>query len=503
MKKVFLLSSTLLFLTLCLFITKWAESTPKPIPPTPTPTSVPSTSTPTLPPPVDRSIYKDGLVPEYQDILNKLPYASMYEVNFNIADDMYHITGNETVTYTNAEDIDLNEVELRLFPNILGGEMHVDNVTVNSEVVAPNYALNNSLLIVPLKNPLKPKENIKLSMDFSLSVPQTVDLNYGVQAYYDDVLALAHAYPMIAVYDDEGWNAEIPPQSGDVTYADMSFFIVTVEAPKGVTLVGSGREINRQNNGNRQTVKYEAGPVRDFYLAASPNYQVFTKESNGVTLRFYTRDQLRAGAESALDTAARAIEVYGKRYAPYPYTELDFVSTPTLALGIEYPGMIAITEWIIQPGQDYLEGTIAHEVGHQWFYNLVGNDQLDDPWLDESLTQFATLQYFTDEYGKAGSESFRQDIEGRWASIDNAKIPVGLPVKDYTAAQYSGIVYGRGGLFFEALRDEMGRENFDAFMKDYVKINSWDIATPEKFKSEAETDCRCNLTSLFENWIYP
>jgi len=54
---------------------------------------------------------------------------------------------------------------------------------------------------------------------------------------------------MIAVYDDEGWNAEIPPQTGDVTYADMSFFIVTVEAPKGVTLVGSGREISRQDNG--------------------------------------------------------------------------------------------------------------------------------------------------------------------------------------------------------------------------------------------------------------
>jgi len=204
-----------------------------------------------------------------------------------------------------------------------------------------------------------------------------------------------------------------------------------------------------------------------------------------------------------LDTAARAIEVYGKRYAPYPYTELDFVSTPTLALGIEYPGMIAITEWIIQPGQNYLEGTVAHEVGHQWFYNLVGNDQLDDPWLDESLTQFATLQYFTDEYGKAGSEGFRKDIEGRWAGIDNAKIPVGLPVKDYSESEYSGIVYGRGGLFFEALRDEMGSKNFDIFMKDYVKINSWDIATPEKFKSEAETDCGCNLTSLFENWIYP
>jgi len=490
MKNIFLLSSTLLFLTLCLFITQWAESTPEPIPPT-------------EPSPTDRSIYKDGLAPEYQNILNELPYASMYEIKFNISDDLVHITGNETVIYTNAEEVELNEVKFRLFANILGGEMHVDEVTVNGEVVIPNYSLNDSRLSVPLKNPLQPKESVTLSMDFDLNVPQTVELNYGVQAYYDDVLALAHAYPMISVYDDEGWNAEIPPQSGDVTYADMSFFLVTVEAPKDVTLVGSGREISRQESGNRQTVKYEAGPVRDFYLAASPDYEVFIKESNGITLRFYTRDDLQAGAESALDVAARTIEIYSERYAPYPYTELDFVSTPTYALGIEYPGMIAITESIVQPDQFYLEGTVAHEVGHQWFYNLVGNDQLDDPWLDESITQFITLQYFTDQYGQAGNEGFRQDLEGRWANIGMAEIPVGLPVKDYSNAEYSGIVYGRGGLFFEALRDEIGSEVFDVFIKDYVQSNAWDIATPEKLKAKAEEHCGCDLTNLFQKWIYP
>ena len=495
MKKIFLPTITLLFLTSCLFITQWTESTPEPIPFTPAPETVP---------PTDRTIYKNGLVLEYQDILRELPYASMYEIKFIIADDLYHIAGNETVIYTNAEDdVELNEVKFRLFGNILGGEMHVGEVFINDEVVIPNYSLNDSLLTVPLKEPLQPKESITLRMDFSLTVPQSVELNYGVQAYYEDVLALAHAYPMIAVYDDEGWNAEIPPQSGDVTYADMSFFIVTVEAPKGVTLVGSGREISKQDNGNRQTVKYEAGPVRDFYLAASPDYEVFTKEVNGTTLRFYTRDYLHAGAEYALNVAARAIEDFGERYAPYPYTELEFVSTPTYALGIEYPGMIAITEWIIQPDQNYLEGTVAHEVGHQWFYNLVGNDQLDDPWLDESLTQFATLQYFTDEYGQNGYQGFRQDIEGRWNNIGRAEIPIGLPVKDYDYAEYSGVVYGRGALFFEALRDEMGTEIFDAFMKDYTNSNAWDIATPEKLKSKAEEHCGCDLTKLFEIWIYP
>jgi aminopeptidase N len=490
MKKIFLISiTTLLFLTSCLFIQQWAEPTPEPIPPTAAPS--------------DKPAFESGLVPEYQNIVQEMDDASLYTIKFVIDDDLYHITGSEEVTYTNKENINLDEIHLRLFPNILGGEMSVKNVKVNEKDVTPKYSLNNSLLILPLNESLEPKQSLTLSMDFSITVPQTVELNYGVQAYYDDVLALAHAYPMITVYDDEGWNSEIPPQSGDVTYADMSFFVVTVDAPKDVTVVLSGREVSRQDNGNRQQIKVEAGPVRDFYLAASPEYEVFTKEANGVTLRFYTRSNLKKGAEYALDVAARSIEVFNERYAAYPYTELDFVSTPTYALGIEYPGMIAITEWIIDPDNGYLEATIAHEVGHQWFYNLVGNDQLDEPWLDESLTQFATLQYFTDEYGQAGSEGFRADIEGRWAYLNNDPIPVGLPVRDYSDAEYSGIVYGRGALFFEALREEMGVEVFDEFIKSYTLDNAWNISTAEVLRAEAETHCKCDLNTIFEEWIYP
>ncbi len=450
----------------------------------------------------DREIYKDGLVPSAQPILKDLDGASVYHLEFKIDDDMTHITGNEKVRYTNTEDTELKEVRLRLFSNILGGKMSVENITVNDQKVDPSYELKDSLLILPFTQPLAVGQNAIINMDFAITVPDSVDLNFGVQAFFDNVLALAHAYPMIAVYDDEGWNAEIPPQSGDVTYADMSFFIVKVDAPKIVNLVSSGREINRAENGSRQTVMIEAGPVRDFYLAASSDYEAFTKESNGITYRFYTRSTLKNGAEAALDDAVKAVEDYSQRYAPYPYTELDFVSTPTQALGIEYPGMIAIAQQIVKPDDNRLEAVIAHEVGHQWFYNLVGNDQLDDPWLDESLAQYVTLQYYGDEYGQGGYQGFHQNLESRWARVNNADIPVGLPVREYSGAEYGAIVYGRGALFFEALREKMGTEAFDAFMKDYTETNAWNIATPEKLKAIAEEHCNCDLTPMFEEWIY-
>jgi aminopeptidase N len=145
---------------------------------------------------------------------------------------------------------------------------------------------------------------------------------------------------------------------------------------------------------------------------------------------------------------------------------------------------------------------VAHEVGHQWFYNLVGDDQLDDPWLDEAFAQFATLQYFRDEYGTAGEEELRNSLEARWARVEHAEIPIGLPVASYTEKEYGAIVYGRGPLFLVELRREMGDSVFDEFLKDYVKQLSWGIATPEFMQTLAEKHCNCNLEGLFQEWVY-
>lgn len=498
MKKLF---ASFLSLSLILVSCSFPQLTPTP-PPLPDPFATPWD---------DRSLFKTGLIESQQPVLDGLDGASVYHIEFNIAEEIYNITGHQEVHYTNTETSALTEVRFRLFPNILGGKMDVSNISADGQSIRPKFELENSLLIVPLVQSLEPGQSVVIKMDFAVTVPQEVERNYGVLAYYDDVLALAHAYPMIAVYDDEGWNAEIPPQDGDVTYVDASFYIVKVNAPKGLTLVTSGSEIRRHEAGQTQTLNVASGPARDFYLAASPLYDEISQTFGEVTVRSYAPRESRDGAKMALDVAAKAIEVFSARYAPYPYTELDIVSTPTLALGIEYPGITAITSRIYDlegvlrgtPTEVYLESTVAHEVGHQWFYNLVGDDQLDDPWLDESLTQFATLQYYRDEYGGNAASGFRDSLQGRWGNIGYAEIPIGLPVAGYEGGAYGAIVYGRGPLFFEALQQEMGTDVFDQFIREYTETLSWGIATPEYLQSLAEKHCSCDLDALFNEWVYP
>jgi len=512
MKKALVwLTISALFITACQLSSLLPGGATEPPPPTQQPTAEPVPHKPETSSDDVFAPFRDGLIESQHSLLDGLAGASFYTIAFTIQDDIFHVDGVEEVRYTNRETVTLDEVHFRLLPNVLNGEMKVASVRVNDQPFEPIYELQDSLMRVPLYEPLQPGESVDVKVEFSVIVPTEIETNYGILAYYDNVLTLAHAYPMIAVYDDEGWNAEITPPQGDPTYADASFFMVTVDAPGELVLVGAGSEISREENGSRQIVTYAAGPARDFYLAASPDYEVVSQTIGEVTFNSYAYKGMEEGAQMAIDVSIRSFEFFGEMYAPYPYTEYDIVATPTYALGIEYPGIIAITDRIYDMRGSLgdtsniimLEGTVAHEAGHQWFYNLVGNDQLDEPWLDESLVQFVTWQYYANQYGANGASGWEESLRGRWYRMDLESIPIGMPVADYEGSAYSAIIYGRGAFFFEALREVMGEDNFNAFMKEYTLSNAWGIGTGENMKALAEKHCECDLTDLYEEWVYP
>ncbi len=512
-RHLFLLAVTLAFLAACAISP--ADSTALP----------PATTKPTFPlaatPPAAESdtsflgiawdapeIFAPGLIASQQQNAS-IPGATVYHMTLTIDESLTLVHGQAEIRYTNRESVPLNEIGLRLYPNIIGGKTDILQVTLNRQVTEPTYSLANSLMTVKLPAALPVGENIVIWVDFTARVPTDANKNYGVLAAQDGVLTLAHAYPMVAVYDETGWNAEIPSELGDLTYADASFYIVQVTAPKKVTLVATGREISAGNTDTAQVVTFALGPARDFMLAAVSGYQKFSQDEGDITVNCYVPEKFVRTAPTALETARVALRTFSQRYSPYPYTEFDIIATPTFALGVEYPGLTAIAANLFDgsnttfstPVMVMLESTLTHEIGHQWFYNLVGNDQLDQPWLDESLAQFATWQYFDDRYGAPGGDGYRASLEGRWARVEKQEIPVGRPVAAYVGPEYSAIVYGRGALFFFALRDEIGQPAFDDFLKNYVRDFSWEIATTPQIKAAAESSCGCQLDDLFAKWV--
>ena len=474
--------------------------------PSPTPTPTPAIPTPTLFDTTwdDRTPFAAGLVSSAQDALMAHPGASIYHLDFTISDDLSHVSGKMEVRYTNTEDVALSEVVFRLFPNILDGGMTVSRVAVNGMPAKTSLEAEDSVLRVVLAAPLLPGEQTVISMTYQVTVPTTVGANYAVLSFLDDIVALAHAYPMIPAYDDEyGWYTDVPPNYGDVTYSDIAYYLVRVNLPANQVAQASGVEIDRIEEDGRQTLTFAAGPMRDFYFVSSARYQVLESRSGDTLIRAFSPPERAEANKLAMQYAIDALGVFNRYYGLYPYTEFDIAATPTLAGGVEYPGIVAIALSLYDPEQQFFEFATAHEVGHQWFYNVVGNDQIHHPWLDESLTQYNTLLYFKEIYGEAGYEMARNSQQRRWDYIGDAKIPLDLPVAAYDESEYSGIIYGRGGIFFDELRKQIGDEAFKRFQKTYYETYQWEIATTAGLKAVAEEACRCDLTEMFKAWVYP
>lgn len=460
----------------------------------------------------DQGIYGPNLIASAQDGLNLLPHASVYSMTLSIVPEEGLVLGQQVIRYTNNEDKPLDKIYFHLFPNLLGGSIEIWNLKMNGQVVDWLYEGEmDNVMQIPLPDPLAAGEQAVITMEFVTAVPQDTGRNYGVFAQVDDVMALAHFYPLLAVYDEEGWHTDPPVEFGDPTFTDAGFYYVTLSAPSDQVVAGSGSVVGQADNGRKQSQTIVAGPARDFYLALSPNYVVETLTVGETTINSYAPAAYAAGAKQAAEVAANALKVFNQRLVPYPYTELDIVATPTLALGIEYPGIIAITQREYDPDNPlsnsipnsvFLETTVAHEMGHQWFYNIVGNDQLEEPWLDEALAQYVTGLYYLDIYGRAAAESYQESWSDRLDTANNANTPIGLPVSTYEGAAYSAIVYGRGPLFVQALASEMGQATFDTFLQDYVVQNQWEIATTQSFQSLAEAHCQCDLNALFNEWVY-
>lgn len=458
----------------------------------------------------DRSLFRAGLIPTEQAVLDQMPQATVYLMALTLADSLTTVTGSEEIRYTNQETVPLDEIVFHLYPSLLGGTINVTDVQINGRSAPSLPETANSILRIPLTDPLSPDSSVVIQLTFQTDIPQDDERNYSVFTFQENILALAHFYPMIAAYDENGWDTEMPVPQGDLTYADSSFYLVRITAPDNVTLATSGIEVET-NEGGAVSHTFAAGPMRDFYVAASPDYVVFSSQIGDVHINSFAPARYEDAATAVLDYAMAALDIYGTRFTPYPFTELDIVSTPTQALGIEYPGIIVNTLRIYDleastgplPNSIRLESTTAHEVGHQWFYSLVGNDQLDEPWLDESLTQYVTYLYYLDNSGPGVAQAFYNSLQGNWGTVDQADIPIGLPVASYHGNEYGAIVYGRGPIFIHQLAQTMGETTFDEFLRAYVNKFKWGIATGSEFQAMAEAQCECDLTDLFITWVFP
>ena len=478
--------------------------------PRPAAVPTPTVSPPLTPTPVDwadLNPYRRAMRPAFASDVDLYEQATRYAIDLTVDIEALTLRGVQRVRVTSAEAEPLSEIVFRLLPNTpgYGGSMAVRSVTVEGLRVEPDLRLDGSAVYVPLAAPLRPGETTELNLVFEGTIPTDPSAGYAQYGYIDGVLALPNAYPMIPVYDDEGWNVELAPTYGDAAFTDTSLYLVRVTLPARMISAASGVEVDRQDNGDgTATVTYASGPMRDFALVASEAYRTVTHAVGEVLVTSYFFSGDEEGGELVLDYASRALEVYEETFGTYPFTELDVVETPTLAGGIEYPGLIVVAASLYGERGGFFELATVHEVAHQWWYSLVGNDQLDEPWLDESLTQYASLFYFEDRYGPQSAQRVLEntfEVPYRYIQEREQDMAVGLPVASYTEDLYGAVVYGKGPLFFHAVRQQVGDEAFFEILRTYYDEYRYGVAYPADWMAVAERVSGQELDALYAHWI--
>jgi aminopeptidase N len=146
----------------------------------------------------------------------------------------------------------------------------------------------------------------------------------------------------------------------------------------------------------------------------------------------------------------------------------------------------------------------AHEVAHQWWYSLVGSDQVNEPWLDESLTNFSTVYYYENTYDRGRADLvFKNYVQSRYqvARDQNRDAAVNQPVAAFSPEDYGYIVYGKGAMFFHRLRERLGDEAMLVFLRAYLQDRKYKLSTSGDLLRLAEDTGGQDAADLYQDWI--
>lgn len=488
----------------------WQVPLPTAPPPTSTPLAAPDstlllTATSAI---INLADQGAALLPDFAADLHAAGAWDHYRIEAVLLPDELTIAGRMDLELSNRGSSPLDALYFHLYPNHpdFGGLLTIgEGVLVDGQPVATALEQEGVLLRLALNQPLAPGAGALVSLNFAARTPQNASgSTYGAFNWEGGVWALASFAPVLARRFGDAWDLRPVSDQGDLAVTETALYDVTIDTPPDWSLVATGARVAQQqlDHGPRRE-RFVSGPQRDFFLAAFRGLDQASTVVDGTRLvSYYQRDNPAAGRQS-LVVAGQALRIFNSRFGRYPLNELELLQVPlTRFWGVEYPGVILIEQGLYRRGGRELDTTVAHEVAHQWWYSLVGNDVQGEPWLDEGLTSYAQVLYYEGQGNLIAAESelqrFRdQYLAARKAGHDGS---VGGAAGSF-GDNYFALVYAKGALFFHALRLSIGEEAFSRFLQSYYATYRYGEATGGEMLQQAETACGCDLQPLYDDWI--
>lgn len=340
---------------------------------------------------------------------------------------------------------------------------------------------------VPLPRAIAPGEALTLELAWDSTLPGIVERT-GVSG---DFYLVGQWFPKIARLEPDGSWAHFPFHPHAEFYADYGDYDVSLDVPEAMIVGATGRRVSERVEAGRRLLRHQQGSVHDFAWTAWPAFERRDESIDGVDVHLLYPPGHAHNAERTLVALRFALPHFGERYGRYPYPDLTVVHPPAYAAaagGMEYPTLITTGgPWHQSYWSRAVELVTIHELGHQWFYGLLGSNEPRHPFLDEGLNSYAETEASEALFGP-GSASSLLGLELSVTALHRASMQIGphdaplaQPASEFVDfTELGGLVYSRTALLLRTLGGVYGSERLERGLGDYARRYRFAHPGPEQ-----------------------
>ena len=530
-------------------------------------TAAPQAAPPAVPPPIELGPLEptDSLTPNGIERAADVDWATRpaYEVVATLDPSSGRVDGRLSAELpVGAADVAV----FRYFAGLdeLAADAKITAVTVGGVPVEPTAA--QSLLTVPL--PTGHDATVEIHLDFGYTLEPMAPADpfggllgsdnlapsaIGLLARHEQGLSLGHWFPLW-MPSAEG-AVGVPDGFGDIGNFPAGLISAELTVPAGATVVTGGVRVDETTSDGSLVVRDEGVGLRDLGAVVLLDAETVTEQVGGVTVAVVgpggdaESDAILAEVLAESTTSLRALEA---AFGAYPWQELDIIAAPlgSGVGGMEWPGAVWIEQEIFAggiPGLGALdldgllgedsgefgdlfeellgEGglgglldpavlehirswTIAHEIGHQWWHAMVGNDSTTSPAVDEPLAQYAACVVFGSAYPDVAESVCAFNTTGTYQQMRMLGIPDAPAAQASNAfassLQYGGVVYGKAPGLYLALDEAYGQPAMLDALRAFVAAHPFALVDTDELNADlgAALGDPAAVDALWQRWLH-
>lgn len=499
-----------------------------------------------------------------------------YRISVKLDDNTHRLFGEISFDYLNNAPVSLDSLYIHVWPNAysngesalakqlerestklslmdstkLGGISGLDFKINGNPVMWSFHPKHNDIVRIKLPQPLSSGQQLTLSTPFIVKIPSGSISRLG---HIGQSYQITQWYPKPAVFDHKGWHP-IPYLNQGEFYSEFGSFDVSITVPKNYVIgstgvlqnsseavfldslaqdtkiriseiialpKGSSRDSFPPTASEWKTLRYVQDKVHDFAWFADKRYKVLKgsvklpESGRNVTTWALFTPANALNWQNAIEYINDGTYFYSKWNGDYPYDAVTAVDgTISAGGGMEYPMITVIGN---SSSARELEVVIVHEVGHNWFYGILGSNERQHGWMDEGMNTANEMRYMATKYpdnqdmsdmvlgGKLHLNNLDHhdmgDIFYRLLAVLALDQPIETHSAEFSSVNYGAIMYQKTGLVFQYLRSYLGDELYDQCMHRYFDLYKFKHPYPEDMQRVVEGVSGRKLNWLFKDLI--